>query len=355
VILNDILNASFLENPYARFVFITLLFYVLSKIVRVFVLRHLKNLAKKSKSKTDDAIIETLEKPIIRFLTLIGLKIGITVLPFSEKILVVLHQIVNSFLIFIAALFLMSIVKTSLSIWGKRWAEKTDSSIDDDLLPLLVKSSNVVFIILGVIFVLKEWNIDVTGLLAGVGIVGLALGFALKDSLANIFGGISIILDKTFKVNDVVKLEDGNMGKIMDIGLRSTKIKTWDNELLIIPNGNLANSTIQNYKKPDLSVRGEVLFGVVYGTDVDKVKKVVTATLKRIPKVIKNDKGKPIQVVFLKMGDFALEFTARFWVKDYNDKFLTKIKATEEIYKDLNKNKIGIPFPTRTLYLRKED
>ena len=248
----------------------------------------------------------------------------------------------------------MKILNILISVWGKKWAEKTESTLDDELLPLMHKASNIVAIIIGSFFILDVWKIDVTGLLAGVGVAGLAIGFAVKDSLANIFGGISIILDKAIKVNDVIKLENGSTGTIVDVGLRSTKIRTWNNELLIIPNGTLANSTIQNYKKPDLSVRAEITFGVEYGSDIDKVKEVVERTLKKVPKVVKKDDEKPIQILFLNMGDSALEFKARFWVKNYGDKFSTKIRATEDIYKSLNKSKIGIPFPTRTVYLKKE-
>ena len=98
----------------------------------------------------------------------------------------------------------------------------------------------------------------------------------------------------------------------------------------------------------------EISFGVEYGSDIDKVKELIEKTLKKVPKVMKTNKNKSIQVLFLNMGDSALEFKARFWVKNYGDKFSTKIRATEDIYKALTKSKIGIPFPTRTVYLKKE-
>ena len=354
MILDNIIYGQFLENPYYRFIFIVIVFYILSKIVQVIILGNLRRLAAKTKNQVDDQIIEAARKPLIQFLALIGLKIAVNVLPFTENIISTFHHIINSFLIIVIISLAIKVSNAFLNTWGKNWAEKTDSSLDDDLLPLIHKATDAIIIILGIFFVLGEWSIDVTGLLAGVGLAGLALGFAVKDSLANIFGGISIILDKAVKVGDVVKLDGGKSGTILDVGLRSTKLRTWSNELLIIPNGQLANTTIQNYKKPDLSVRGEVEFGVEYGANTTSVKKIVKEAIQTIKTIVPNSTKKPIQVLFLKMGDSALEFKARFWVTDYSDKFSAELEATEKIYKALNKSKIGIPFPTRTVYLKKE-
>ncbi len=352
--IQEILYGQFLENSYYRFIFIVALFYILSKIIQVIICGNLRRFAEKTETNIDDQIIDALRKPAVRFLTLMGTKIAVGVLPFSEKVDSVIHQSINTLLIVVVIGLMIRLASITINLWGSKWAEKTESSLDDELLPLVHKFVDAIIIILGMFFILAEWNIDITGLLAGVGIAGLAIGFAVKDSLANIFGGISIILDKALKVGDVVKLEDGRNGTIMDVGLRSTKLRTWSNELLIIPNGQLANTTIQNYKKPDLSVRGEVNFGVEYGASIDKVKKCVRDAIKSIKTVVPNSTKKPIQVLFLRMGDSALEFQAGFWVSDYKDKFASELEATEKIYKALNKGKIGIPFPTRTVYLKKE-
>jgi MscS family membrane protein len=353
VSLNDFIYGTFFENPYLRFISIIIFFYIVSKVLQIIILGNIKRFTKKTKSNMDDLIIKAIRKPLINTLTLIGAKVALTVLPFSEKILVTLQHILNSLIMLVIIIFAVKLTNIIINVWGKKWASKTDSSLDDELLPLMHKAANVVLIIIGIFFILGEWSIDVTGLLAGVGIAGLALGFAVKDSLSNIFGGISLILDKAIKVGDVVKLEDTRMGTVLDVGLRSTKVKTFSNELLIVPNGQMANSVIQNYKAPDLSVRIEVLFGVEYGSDPDKVKMVVQNSLSSIKKVIKNNPAKPIQVLFLNMGDSALEFSARFWVDDLKDKMSTKEEAVSKIYKDLTKTRIGIPFPTRTVYMKK--
>ena len=312
-----------------------------------------KIIERKTKTKIDDLILEKSYKPFVWSLVIIGFKIGITRLALSEKVQATFQHIFNSIITILLIYLIYAITQILLESWGQTFAKKTKSTLDDDLLPLLHKVIKVIFVILGTFFVLGEWEVDITGLLAGVGVAGLAIGFAVKDSLANIFGGISIILDKAFKVGDVIQTANGDMGTVTDIGLRSTRIKTWDNELLIIPNGELANSKIQNFKQPDESVRAIVTFGVEYGSDVNKVKKVVKDCIKTLPNILKTgDKAPAVQ--FLEMGESSLNFRATFWVKSFNERFGTKEKATCLIYDTLNKSKVGIPFPTRTVYMHNE-
>jgi MscS family membrane protein len=256
----------------------------------------------------------------------------------------------NISIAFFIAYSLYAVVNIILTEWGDRFAKKTETTIDRDLLPLFHKTVKIVFILLAAFFVLHELNVDITGLLAGVGIAGLVLGLTLKDSLANIFGGISIILDKAFKVGDVIKTSDGEMGTVIDIGLRSTRIKTWDNELLIIPNGQLANAKIQNFKQPDESTRAVIPFGVNYGTSINEVKEVVVKALATLPNVLMTGNKKP-KVFFTGFGESALNLQATFWVNQYMKKFSTKEKAACLIYDALNKNHINIAFPTRTVYM----
>lgn len=185
--------------------------------------------------------------------------------------------------------------------------------------------------------------------MAGAGIAGLILGMALQDSLKNVFGGVSMILDKNFNIGDAVELDSGEMGTINEIGLRSTKMITFSNELLFIPNGKLASMNIKNYQQPNNRIRKIVKFGVEYGTDPEKVKKVVLEALKKI-KDIYDDPY--MDVIFVEMADSCLNFQARFWV-DWDNGHRKWVEATQAIYSALNKAKIGIPFPTRTVYLGK--
>jgi len=192
--------------------------------------------------------------------------------------------------------------------------------------------------------------------LAGLGIAGLAIGLALKDTLANILAGISIFADRYFKVGDVIKLESGETGKVIDLGLRSTKIRTFDNEVIIVPNSQIAGGRLINFAKPELKARISLEIGVEYGSDPDKVKKVILEVVNKLAKKEKHiiTKDTPPGIFFKDMGAFALKFALKVWVTDYRVRYGIKDKLNTGIYKALNKEKIGIPFPTRTVYLKKD-
>jgi len=244
----------------------------------------------------------------------------------------------------------MRMIDVIIDTVGSRWAKRTKSSIDNALLPLFHKISKTLFLVFGVIIIIRSWGFNVNSLLAGVGIIGMVLGLALKDSLANIFGGISLVFDKSMKVGDKIKIDSGEVGVVHDIGLRSTKIKTYDNELIMIPNNKLANSKLVNYVKPSPPHRAVVNFGVEYGNDIEKVKKIALKAIKGIENATYDDETKKPGVVFKEMGDSSINFCALLW-STYDKSYGVKLEVTKRIYEAMNKAKIGIAFPTRTVHM----
>lgn len=346
--ISEIFN-FILENIYLKFLLILVITLIVAYLVKLILNKVLKPIAKKTKTKIDDLIIKSLSSIVFYIILVLGFKIGFQHFDFQTAIF---NSLISTLLILIVSILILRIITNFSKHWLEEWAYKTKSTADDRLIPLLEKISKVIVVILAVIFVFDSWRIDISPLLATAGIAGIAISFAVKDSLSNIFGGIQLVLDKTFKVGDKVKLESGELGVILDIGLRSTKLKTYDNETIYIPNGILANTKIKNYTMPDLSIRVNVDFGVEYGSDTHKVEQVVLEALKKIDTVLKE----PVPAIhFLKMSDFSLDFIARVWVKSYTEAYSTKLKVTDEIYNALNKANIGIPFPTHTVYTKSSD
>jgi small-conductance mechanosensitive channel len=137
----------------------------------------------------------------------------------------------------------------------------------------------------------------------------------------------------------------------LKVGFRSTKIKTFDNELIIVPNNTLADSMIQNVALPDPKTRAKVSFSVAYGSDVDKVKKIVIKELKSISDL---DKEEDVVVRFIEMADSSLNFKAYFYVDSFDNKWSAIDEANTKIYKALNKGGISIPFPQMDVHLKKK-
>lgn len=336
-------------NDYLKFLFIFAVSVVVAFVAKTVLRQVLKPLTKKTKTKIDDLIIKSISSIIFYVVVILGFKIGIQHFDFGTEIY---SSLVNSLFILIVVVMILRIITNFSRHWLEEWASKTESTADDRLIPLVAKILKVITIVLGIFFIFDTWNINLSPLLATAGIAGIAIGFAVRDSLANILGGIQLVLDKTFKVGDKVQLDSGEMGVIQDIGIRSTKLKTYDNEVIFIPNGILANTKVKNFTVPDLSIRVNVNFGVEYGSDPEQVRNVVLDAIRKVDTVIEEPEP---AVHFMNMSDFSLDFVARVWVQNYADAYSTKLKVTDEIYKALNKNKIGIPFPTHTVYMKKTD
>jgi MscS family membrane protein len=334
------------ENKYLRFLVITLISFLVAYIVKVIFKKVLKPLALKTKTKVDDLIIKSLASIIFYIVLVLGVRIGIQHFDFDKAIL---ENIIDTLLILIICLLFVRIIRDFSQHWLSEWKFKTKSSVDERVIPLLQKILKAIVIILGLFFVFSAWNINLAPLLATAGIAGLAIGLAIKDSLNNIIGGIQLVLDRTFKVGDKVEIEGVQPGVILDIGLRSTKLKTYDNEVIFIPNGILANSKIKNFTEPDLSIRVNVQFGVEYGSDLKKVNNIILDAIQNIEGVLEVPAP---AVQFLNMSDFSLDFVARVWVREYSGAYSMKLKVTDEIYNALNKEGIGIPFPTQTIYTK---
>ena len=344
--LGKIPYGNYLQNKYIFAVLILVAFAISAKLLLFIFEKYLQALVKKTKTEVDDIIIEKTKRPAFYFLLAIGLKLALLHLEING----IVNSLVNTLMALVFVFIIARIVDVIIDVWGATFAKRTKSKIDDVLLPLFHKFTKVVFVVIGILWTLKIWNINIAPYLAGAGILGLVLGFALQDSLKNIFGGVTLLLDKTFKIGDKIKIESGEVGTIYDIGLRSTKLVTYDNEVIYIPNGYLANSRVQNYTRPSPKVRVGVEFGVEYGSNPAKVIALIVGTLKGLGDILSDPEP---AVHFLAMGDFSLNFKAYFWVEKWGDAYSKKLEATEAIYNALNKAKIGIPFPTRTVYLKK--
>jgi len=338
------------SNKYVHAVITFVAFYFIAKIVVLVSERYLLKLSEKTKTKVDDLLIKKTNRPISFLLLLIGIKLALVPLQLKEEVSHLVNGLISSIVVILIVFVVIYIFDTLIEFWVKGWATRTKSRVDVNLLGLFHRFSRIVIMLLGLLFILQVWGIQIGPLLASLGIAGIAIAFALQNTLGNIFGGISLIIDKTVKKGDIVKLDSGESGMVYDVGIRSTKIKTWDNELITIPNGKLADSKVHNVSQPDPSIRINIELGVEYGSNPEKVKKLIIDTVKKIKDVMK-DPG-PV-VWFLEMGDFALKFRLMFWVDDLSKKWPTHQEAMTNIYKALNKAKIGIPFPTRTLYMKK--
>ncbi|SRR6056297_450687 len=348
--INDFIVNNITSNKYL----ISLIYLVLSfAVIRfgAFILEKIiLKLTVKTKTDLDDKIIEKTAKPTTILVLLFGVKISINPLGLTKEVLQLTNEIITSLIILVSAYIIYVIFDLLFAKAWRRFARKTKTKPNDALIQLTQGTVKVILVIFTIIYLLNYWGIEIGPLLAGVGIGGIAIAFALQSSLANVFGGISIIMDKTIRVGDWVKLEDGTVGIILNIGLRSTRIKTFDNETIYVPNSQLSDSKVQNIAMPEPKSRVVIPFGVAYGSNIEKVKKVVLKEIKSVAHYVEDPEP---SVKFLEMGDSALKFKAFFFVDSYENRFAAIDEANTKIYDALNKAKIIIPFPQMDVHLKK--
>ncbi len=338
-----------IANVYLRaFLYLVITFVVIRVLIFIFEKVILK-LTIRTKTHLDDVLIKKTSKPITLLVLLIGLRVSILEIAFSEETILLVKNVFNSFLILIIAYLVYSVLSVLFTKTIPRVTKKSDSS-NGALVGLIEGTLKIILVLGALIYLLYYWGVQVGPFLAGLGVAGIAIAFALQTSLANIFGGVSIILDKTIRVGDLISLEDGTTGYVLRVGLRSTKLKTFDNEIIFVPNGRLADGRVQNLALPDPKIRVVIPFSVAYGSDIEKVRKIVLKEIKTFEGVL--DDPAPI-VRFMEMGNSSLNFKAFFYIASFENRFNAIDESNTKIYNALNKNKITIPFPQMDVWLKK--
>jgi small-conductance mechanosensitive channel len=289
--------------------------------------------------------------PITFLLSFICVKIGLMEITIPSNITEVISKIMATLLVFLIGYCVYVVLDIFLIEFWKTIVKRVNKKTIESLTSILHGIFKVIIILVVLVYVLHYWGVQITPLLAGLGIAGLAVALAIQPTLANIFSGIAMILDDSARVGDLVYLDANTKGKILSIGLRSTKINTFDNETIIIPNSKLADSTIQNVALPEPKSRVVIPFSVAYGTDINKVKEIILKELKVIKIVCKDPEP---YVRFIEMGSSSLNFKAYYFVDNYDDRFTSIDEANTRIYNVLRKNKIEIPFQQLDVHMKKD-
>jgi len=337
------------ENKYILSLLTLVGFFIVAKLFTFIVEKYILKITAKTKTDVDDLLVKRVHKPVSLLLFIIGIKIALVPLGLEEKANNIIQHSISSLLLVVLIYVIIGVLDIIIAALVKGQATRKSKDIDENLIKISTKTSRWVLIILTFLFILRIWDVQIGTLLASLGIIGVAVAFGLQNTLGNVFGGVSLLLDRSIKVGDIIKIDADTSGSVIDVGLRSTRIRTWDNEVIIIPNGKLAGTNIKNYVLPNPTARIVIPFSVAYGSNVDKIKKIV---MKEINKLDNLDKNHEPSVMFMEMGDSALKFKARVWLKSYRERFVTKEKLTCFIYDTLNKNKVSIPFPQMDVHLK---
>jgi small-conductance mechanosensitive channel len=327
------------------------LFYACSQLLRHFLVSWGTRFTSFTRTDLDDRILRRVTPPVSLLLVFAGLYYAVRSLPLPEKA----HLVASGSLFVINMVILTNIayrVTDELLNWyAGRISDQVNGSLSRQLIPLVEKLISIFLIGTALIITLKHFNYDILSLVTALGIGSLAIGLAAKDTLANMISGFTLMIDRPFRIADRIQLSGGQIGDVVDIGLRSTKIRTPDHTYLIIPNAELCNTILLNMAFPDERTKGRINLGVSYGSDIDAVRKLLVETALEIPEVLREP---PPEGYFVSFGDSALNMALFFWVENCSQVFSVTDKINSLLVKRLRESGIDIPYPTRTVLLEKE-
>jgi len=210
-------------------------------------------------------------------------------------------------------------------------------------MPFSRRIAMIILWMIGIITLLGHFDVDISAMVTTLGIGSLAVALAAQESLADTISGFLIMVGRSFRIGDRIDIQDlDTWGDFVDIGLRSSRIRTRDNRMVIIPNSVIGKSLVVNYSYPFTRYRIEIHIGLGYGTDIEMARKIMVDTVRGVDGVLLD---KPVEALFLEFGDFALVFRVRWWLDSYYDTRRMFDKVNTALYNALNEANIEVPFP----------
>lgn len=337
-------------NIYVRATAIVLVSILLGKIGEKIICRALAHVAQRTKTDFDDKVIDILHRPIFITFLLVGLALATHRLEFVETFTFSVVAILKTIGVIVwlkFALKFTNLFLTLLSHYPDRF-----TFIQVRTLPLLKNVSYVILFGGAIYIVLLSWRINITAWLASAGIIGIALGFAAKDTLANLFAGVFILVDAPYKIGDFIILDSGERGRVTHIGIRSTRLLTRDDIEIIIPNSVMGNSKVINESGgPHVKERVRVKVGVAYGSDIDLVRELLMQVALDHENICESPEPR---VRFRAFGDSSLDFELLGWIDDpvLRGRVLDSLFC--QVYKKFQENKVEIPFPQRDVHIKEQ-
>ena len=320
-----------------------------AKVIDVIFTFIFKKMVKTTKTTLDDRILQLMHKPIFYSILFIGFMISIKTIQFSDYIEFLLIGILKTITILIWLYVVSKILVMSME-WASR-KTAANKILQKNTVPLFNNLGKIAIGLFGIYFIFLSWDININGILASAGVLGVVLGLAAKDTVSNFFAGIFLMADAPFKEGDYILLDTGERGYVNKMGLRSTRFMTRDDIEITIPNSVIAASKIVNESGgPGEIERVRVTLMIAYDSDLDKVKNLLIDVAKKEKNVMKSPEPR---VRFREFADHGLKIQLLFWIQNPEIRGKTVDSINTEIYKQISNLDIKIPYPTMNIHLSK--
>lgn len=337
---------ALIEYPVIGSIALVIAFYFIALLTRVLFVRGLARLAERSSSTLDNMIIDNLKGPAFTTTFLLGLILAIRVAQFDFGS----TFFINIFASIIIVSWMLAGLRLSTELLNQLVVNPKFSLVEPRTIPLFDLVTKLGILLFSSYSLLLVWGINPVGWLASAGIVGIAVGFAAKDTLANLFSGLFILADSPYKIGDFINLDTGERGEITGIGMRSTRLLTRADVEITVPNAVIANAKITNESGgPHQKMRIRLPVGAAYGSDVDQVCEVLQKVGLEHPETCQD----PAPRVRMRgFGASSLDFELLCWIEEPKDRGRISHEIFMAIYKGFADNDIEIPFAKQDLYIK---
>jgi MscS family membrane protein len=338
-------------------VIIVLVFYSLSGLVKKILHWVGKKIFARTQTVLDDLLLEVVQKNVRALMVVVGLHIasreirkglaadhltGHQMLDYADAILYIAVMIVVVKIIF-------NLLRVVIDWYLDQMAEGGESHLKMTLGPLTSKIVNILVGMVAVIIILDHFGVNIGSLLVSLGVGSLAVALAAQDTLANMIAGFVILVDRPFGVGHRIELPTGQVGDVYQIGLRSTKIINFDNNLIVMPNAELVKSRIVNYTLPQPALRVLIRFELAHGTDVEKVRSILLALAEQYPDVLRDPAPK---VSLTGISESAMQFTFVCRSIEYTKQFDAEVNLREQAYAAFVREGIRFAIPQRIIHMK---
>jgi small-conductance mechanosensitive channel len=324
---------------------------VVGRLVVFVIDRVFSRLVGRTATSFDNALVSAVRGPLFWLIMFIGLQLALGQLSFlpanlresRDDLIFVLYVIVG-------AALASGLVSNMMKWYGQEMARRTRSALDEQTVPFVRRLLIAVVWIIAFIVVMSHFGIDVSAFVTTLGIGSLAVALAAKETLADMISGFVIITDRPFSIGERVEIQELNTwGDVTDIGLRSTRIRTRDNRMVVVPNSVIGKSLVVNHSDPSTVYRVQTHVGVAYGPNLNHAREVMIEAV-RTQDWVMHDRR--VEALFVEFGDSAAIFRVRCWIEHYEETRRIMDKLNSCLYDALDAAAIEMPDPTQTLYHR---
>lgn len=347
--MQDILTQTYYGNTLQSWLLaltVIVLSVALGRVVFWSFSRFIRLLTAKTNTNLDDIIVDMVEEPAVFVVIVVGAWFAIKSLTLPESVTTIVS---NSYQVIIALLVGWLLTRLFDALYKEYMvplAEKSENDLDDQLMPIISKGIKLIIWAMAIIIGLNNAGYDVAALIAGLGIGGLALAMAAKDTVSNIFGGVTIFTDRPFKINDRIKV-GGYDGVVTEIGVRSTRLKTLEGRIVTMPNSRFADAPVENISwEPSRKIK--VNLGLTYDTTPEKMQQAMEL-LTEISQANQQTEDN-FTIAFNEFGDFAMNIMFIYYICKGESIAGTQTAINMEILRKFNEAGLEFAYPTQTLY-----